>query len=410
MKTYQPVRGTRDLFGDEILAHRLVTDAMRQIASVYGYGEIVTPVFEFTEVFARGMGEVTDVVSKEMYVFNDRGGDSLALRPEGTAGVARALVSNGMAQNLPLKFYYAGPMFRYERPQKGRYRQFTQAGVELLGVDSPNGDVEVITLADAFLRKVGIKGLITLEINSLGDMESRENYKKALVSYFEKYEDSLSEDSRRRLRLNPLRILDSKEECDKKINENAPLMRDYLNDASRSFFDAVLQGLDTLGIAYKVNSKLVRGLDYYRHTVFEFITDELGAQGTVLAGGRYDDLVHELGGPKVSGIGFASGVDRLALLLKEKVKPARPIAIIPLNSEFAAVALKLTEELRGRGIAADLGFTGNVGKRMKRADKINAKKAVIVGGDEYARGAYTLKNLDDGTQKEVLFADICKEL
>ena len=410
MKSYQPVRGTRDLFGDEVLAHRFVIDVMRQVAALYGYGEIITPVFEFTEVFARGMGEVTDVVSKEMYVFNDRGGESLALRPEGTAGVARALVSNGMAQNLPLKFYYAGPMFRYERPQKGRYRQFTQAGVELLGVDSPNADVEVIALADAFLRKVGIKGVITLEINSLGDMESRENYKKALVSYFEKYEDSLSEDSRRRLRLNPLRILDSKEECDKRINANAPLMQDYLNEASKSFFEAVLKGLDALGIAYKVNSKLVRGLDYYRHTVFEFITDELGAQGTVLAGGRYDDLVHELGGPKISGIGFASGVDRLSLLLKEKKEPLRPIAVIPLNSEFDVEALKLTEKLRGHGIGVDLGFSGNMGKRMKRANKINAAKAVIVGGDEYARGTYIVKNLDEGTQKEVLFADIFKEL
>ncbi|OPZ79031.1 MAG: Histidine--tRNA ligase [Alphaproteobacteria bacterium ADurb.Bin438] len=410
MKAYQPARGTRDLYGDEILAQKFVTDGMHHVAHCYGYGEIITPIFEFTEVFARGMGEVTDVVSKEMYTFNDRGGESITLRPEGTAGAARALVSNGLAQDLPLKVYYIGPMFRYERPQKGRYRQFYQAGVELFGVDTPNADVEVIALANSFLKKVGVKGKITLEINSLGDVESREEYKKALLEYFKGYEENLSEDSKRRLHTNPLRILDSKEECDKVICENAPKMNDYLNEFSKNFFDEVLKGLDALEIEYKVNSKLVRGLDYYRHTVFEFITDELGSQGTVLAGGRYDDLVSELGGPKITGVGFASGVDRLALLLKETPNKQRPVAVIPLNDEYKYQALKIADDLRAEGVFVDMAFNGNVGKRFKKANKANAFKAIVVGGDEFDRGNVVIKDLDSGNQKEVSIKEISKEI
>ncbi|MBF0394553.1 MAG: histidine--tRNA ligase, partial [Alphaproteobacteria bacterium] len=315
MMSLQPVRGTHDLLPEEARRHRRVEDTAFEIAERYGYGEIATPIFEFTEVFARTLGETSDVVTKEMYTFTDRGGESITLRPEGTAGVARAFISGGLSQHLPLKFFYRGPMFRYERPQKGRLRQFHQVGVEFLGVSDPLADAEVIGLGAHLLDALGLAGRVQLELNSLGDAESRAAYREALVAYLSRFKDALSKESLDRLERNPLRILDSKDEGDRRVVADAPLLGDHLNEASRAFFDGLKRGLDGLGVAYRVNPRLVRGLDYYCHTAFEFTTDALGAQGTVLAGGRYDGLIGQMGGPATPGIGWAAGVERLGMLL-----------------------------------------------------------------------------------------------
>ena len=304
MAKLQCVRGTYDLYGAAKRKTKQVVRTGEEVVEKYGFEEIETPIFEFTEVFARNLGDTSDIVTKEMYCFEDRGGESLTLRPEGTAGVVRAFVSNGMQQNLPVKFYYHGQMFRYERPQKGRQRQFTQFGVELLGADTPQADIEVIAMAYEFLEKLGLSGQVTVEVNSLGDAESRNAYREKLVAYLKEHFDELSADSKNRLERNPLRVLDSKEECDKAVVEKAPLYADSLNEKSKAFFAKVLDGLDRLGIKYRVNNRLVRGLDYYSHTVFELVTDKLGAQGTVLAGGRYDGLVHP--GVNVSADGVYS--------------------------------------------------------------------------------------------------------
>ena len=405
----QPARGTRDIYGKDLSAFMFVQNTARDFARRYGFGEIQTPIFESTEVFARGVGETSDIVSKEMYTFTDRGGESFTLRPEGTAGVVRAFISEGMEQNQPVKLMYAGPMFRYERPQKGRYRQLHQVGVEVLGASAPQTDVEVLCLAWDFLSALGLKPYIRLELNTLGDVESRAAYRDALVAYFERYKEQLSEDSRVRLEKNPLRILDSKDEGDKKIVENAPAMTDYLNGESRQFFDAVKNGLTEMGIPFTVNPRLVRGLDYYRHTVFEFITDSLGAQGTVLAGGRYDGLVEELGGPETAGIGFGAGIDRLALLLREvgkKPDEPRAIAVVPVGDDMTLPVMKIAHDLRQAGFIVDMAYSGNMGKRMKKANKINACAAVILGSDEYVKGVAAVRDLDTGDQSEVEIAGL----
>ncbi|MGZ3744950.1 MAG: histidine--tRNA ligase, partial [Pseudobdellovibrionaceae bacterium] len=332
---FQRVRGTRDLLPEDNIKFRFVETTAHQLSLLYGYGEIETPLFEFSEVFHRTLGETSDVVSKETYTFLDRGGDSITLRPEGTAGVARAFVSEGMAQNLPLKFYYSGSMFRYERPQKGRYRQFKQLGVECLGVDSPLADAECIAMAWDLLKKIGIAGKCHLEINTLGDTESRVLYRKALVDYFSQHWEKLSDDSKMRLEKNPLRILDSKDEGDRALIAQAPSLQDHLNESSKVFFAALLKGIESLGIPFKINTKLVRGLDYYCHTVFEFVTSELGAQGTVLGGGRYDGLIEMMGGPKTPGVGWAAGVDRLSELVptEKYQKTETLLAIIPADEK-----------------------------------------------------------------------------
>lgn len=409
MSKIQCVRGTYDLYGVAKQKTKKVVETAADVVEKYGFEEIETPIFEFTEVFTRNLGETSDIVTKEMYCFQDRGGESLTLRPEGTAGVVRAFISEGMQQNLPLKFYYTGPMFRYERPQKGRQRQFTQFGVELLGVTSPQADIEVIAMAYAFLERLGLEGAVTVEINSLGDAESRLAYRKKLVAYLKEHFDELSEESKIRLEKNPLRVLDSKEECDKVVVENAPLYADSLNEISTAFFKKVLEGLDLLGIKYHVNNRLVRGLDYYAHTVFELTTEKLGAQGTVLAGGRYDGLVAEMGGGNVAGIGWACGVERLALLLEKEPELPRPIAVIPVTEEEEATALKIANDLRLSGHIVEYAYNGNLKKRMIKANKVKASYAVIIGPDELANGVITLKNLDTGEQKNVCLLDLAKE-
>ena len=410
MSTLQPVRGTHDIVGADVLRHRHVVAMARTVAQRYGYEDIDTPIFEFTPVFARTLGEGSDVVRKEMYTFEDRGGDEVTLRPEFTAGIARAFISGGMRQNLPLKFFAAGPIFRYERPQKGRQRQFHQIDVEILGVAGPQADIEVIALGSDILAALGLAEKCRLEINSLGDPESRVAYRDDLVSYFEGHLESLSEDSRDRLLRNPLRILDSKDAGDRRLLADAPLMESYLNPKSSAFFADVIAGLEALGISYEINPRLVRGLDYYTHTAFEFITEELGAQGAVIAGGRYDGLIETLGGPSTPGIGWAGGIERLAMLLDATPQKPRPIAIVPIGEVAESRALTLTHDLRRAGHHVDLGYRGNVGRRMKRADKLNAIAALILGDDELAKDVATVRDLDSGEQTEVPIAAVASYL
>jgi histidyl-tRNA synthetase len=398
----QPVRGTHDLLPDEYrrLAH--VVDTAREVARLYGYREMATPIFEFTELFARGIGETTDVVAKEMYTFQDRGGDSLTLRPEYTAGICRAFISNGeLAQQLPLKVFAAGPMFRYERPQKGRQRQFHQIDIEVLGAPEPGADIEVISVAADILDRLGILDRCVLKLNSLGDPDSRAVYRKVLVHYYAAHVDKLSEDSRGRLQRNPLRILDSKDEGDKAINANAPSFTDHLNQASKDFFAVVKDGLSTAGISFEIDPGLVRGLDYYTHTAFEFVTSHIGAQGTVIGGGRYDGLIAELGGPPTAGIGWAGGIERLIMLANEPAPLPRPVVIAPLGAAAEAKALGIARALRRAGITVEQDYRGTMKRRMQRANKLNARAAVIIGDDELAKGVAQIKDLDSGAQREV---------
>ena len=402
MRDLQPVRGTRDLLPEEQRRHRAVIDTARAITARHGYAEMATPIFEFTEVFKRTLGTDSDVVMKEMYTFPVREeGDTVTLRPEGTAGFARAYITNGLQQNLPVKAFYTGPMFRHERPQKGRMRQFHQIGVELLGPGKPLADVETIAMGKQLLDALGLGESVTLELNTLGDHASRRAYREALVAYFEQHRDRLSKDSLERLHRNPLRILDSKDAGDQAVVAGAPDFDAYLNDESRAFFQAVCDGLDALGIAYTRNRRLVRGLDYYTHTCFEFTTDALGAQGTVLAGGRYDGLIETMGGPATPGTGWAAGVERLAMLLADAPEPERPIAVVPASAAEEIAAMRLAQELRGAGVAVDMAYGGNLKKRLKRANTVNARGAVILGGDELARDEATVRDLDTGTQEAV---------
>ena len=406
MPTLRPVRGTHDLLPEDNRRHRRVIETFRDIAERFAFGEIATPIFEFAEVFKRTLGETSDVVTKEMYSFEDRGGDLITLRPEYTAGIARAFISGGLQQQLPLKFYGHGPMFRYERPQKGRLRQFHQLDAEILGVAEPLADIEVIALGATLLEALGMLDVTELELNTLGDPESRDAHRAALVDYFEGHRDALSEDSLLRLGRNPLRILDSKDQGDRAVVADAPLMGDYLNAASADMFGAVRAGLDRLGIAYRLNPRLVRGLDYYTHTAFEFTTQALGAQGAVIAGGRYDGLIEAMGGPPTPGIGWAAGIERLALLLAEPPAAPRPLAVIPVDAGAEDETLELTHRLRKAGFTVDLGYRGNVSRRMKRANRLHARAALLLGADERARGAVTLRDLDSGEQVEVPLAEL----
>jgi len=394
-------RGTHDLFGDEARRHRRVVETARRVAELYGYGDIATPIFEFTGVFARSLGETSDVVAKEMYTFTDRGGEEVTLRPENTAPVMRAILQHGLLQAAPLRFFYTGPMFRYERPQKGRMRQFNQIGVELVGAAEPLADIEVIALARHLLDGLALDAEVTLELNSLGDPASRAAYRDALKAYLERFRDDLSDDSRRRLERNPLRILDSKDERDRRIVAEAPPLEAHYNDDSRAFFEAVQAGLDQLGIAYRLNRNLVRGLDYYTHTAFEFTTEALGAQSAVIAGGRYDGLMEQLGGPPTAGVGWAAGIERLALLLGATPAASRPVALVPIGAAAERAALSLADELRRAGLVCDLAFKGKPGQRMKRADRLGAEKAIVFGEDELAAGEVLVRDLATGDQEPV---------
>lgn len=406
MVKLQPVRGTRDLLGNESLVQRYVINTAQKISERYGYEPIDTPVFEFTDVFKRTLGNTSDIVTKEMYTFEDKGGDSLTLRPEGTAGIARAMLSGGLLNQIPLKWSYSGPMFRHERPQKGRLRQFHQVGVELIGVAEPIGDIEVIDLARAYLDELGVLPFTTLEINTLGDSESRNFYREALVSYLEGFRNELSVESQTRLDQNPLRILDSKNEDDKKIITNAPPYTDYLNSESNSFFNSVISGLEDLNIPYKLNPRLVRGLDYYCHTAFEFTTTSLGSQGTVLAGGRYDNLITMMGGNPTPGIGWAAGVERLSMLATSKPDRRRAIMVIGIGAAGEQRAVKLAKDLRQAEFKIELNYRGGLKRGLRRANKIEASAAVFLGDEELSRRGVTVRNLDDGSQTEVKLSEL----
>jgi histidyl-tRNA synthetase len=407
MTALQPARGTRDLIGEDFRRHQAVADAARRVSALYGFEEWATPIFEDTRVFARGLGDSSDVVMKEMYSFEDRGGESLTLRPEMTAGVCRALVSNGLTQtNLPRKVFYAGPMFRYERPQKGRYRQFHQIGIEVLGAAEPLADAEVIACGWHIQQELGIDDGTVLEINTLGDADSRAAYRAALVAYFSAHRDALSHDSQIRLEKNPMRILDSKDEGDRAIVADAPMIGGHLTEAAADFYAAVRRHLDRFGVPYRENPRIVRGLDYYSHTAFEFVTDRLGAQGTVMAGGRYNGLVEEMGGPATPSVGWAAGIERLSMLLPQAPAAPRPVAVIPVGDAAEAAALDVLQALRRGGVVAEIAYRGNLKRRMERANRIGARAAVILGDEEIAAGVAQLRDLDAGTQEKVPLAEV----
>ena len=410
MRKLQPVRGTHDLAADEMRRHRHVIEHARALAARYGFAEVATPIFEFSDVFRRTLGDTSDIVTKEMYTFADRGGTELTLRPENTAGVARAVIGGAFGQGRPVKCFYAGPMFRYERPQKGRLRQFHQIGVELIGAAEPLADIEVIALGAHLLETLGVLDRVTLEINTLADEASRRSYRDALVAYLQAREDALSGESRERLRRNPLRVLDSKDEGDRRVLADAPSIDDHLSPSAAAFFDTVCEGLSSLGIAFVRNPRLVRGLDYYCHSAFEFTTEALGAQGAVLAGGRYDGLVETMGGPPTPGVGWAGGIERLAALAGEMAAAPRPIAIVPLGEQAEAAALGLAQRLRHEGFAVELTYRGSLSKRMKRANQAGAAAAVILGEDEMARGVATVRDLDSGEQVEAPEAELGRHL
>ena len=386
MTLLQPVRGTRDLIGEDQRRHQYVVETARRIAATYGMQEWATPIFEDTRVFSRSLGETSDVVMKEMYSFQDRGGDSLTLRPEATAGICRALVSNGLVQSLPQKVFYTGPMFRYERPQKGRYRQFHQIDVEVLGAPEPLADAEVIACGWDILKALGIAGDVVLELNTLGDRLSRDAYRAALIDYFTAHRSALSEDSLARLERNPLRILDSKDEGDRRIVADAPSIYAHLTEAAAAFYAGLKGHLAAFGVPFVENPSIVRGLDYYGHTAFEFVTSRLGAQGTVMGGGRYEGLVEEMGGPPVPGVGWAAGIERLSMLLVDLPAPPRPVVVIPVpqndpsgDIDAERWALEVLQRFRHAGIRAEIGYGGNLRRRMTRANKAGARSVVFVG-------------------------------
>ena len=410
MASLQPIRGTHDILAEDHRLYRLVMETAYEIAARYGYQEHSTPIFEFTDVFARTLGDTSDIVTKEMYTFADRNGESLTLRPEYTAGICRMFISNGMTQQLPLKVFCRGPMFRYERPQKGRQRQFHQIDAEILGVADPLADIEVIALGAHILEALGLMDQVKLELNTLGDSESRAAYRKRLVEYFNDFRGKLSEESLIRLGKNPLRILDSKDKGDRVIVKGAPLMSETLNALSEDFFGQVKQGLESVGVAYHIEPHLVRGMDYYCHTAFEFTTDTLGAQGAVLAGGRYDGLIETMGGPRTPGIGWAAGVERLSMMVGDAPEAPRPIVVIPVGADQASKALIITQRLRKAGLNVDLGFSGNVKKRLNRANKVNAVAALLIGEDELAKGVVTLRDMETGEQYEAPLSSLEEHL
>lgn len=370
IETPKRIRGTQDIFGDEQRRFAHVLDTFERVRRLYCFQRLEIPIFEATGVFARSMGETSDVVSKEMYTFEDRGGDSLTLRPEFTAGIARAYITEGWQQYAPLKLVTAGPVFRYERPQKGRFRQFHQIDAEIIGAAEPAADVELLVLADQLLHELGIAEGVTLQLNTLGDAETRDAWRTALVAHFEAHRDALSEDSQVRLDKNPMRILDSKDPRDRPVADSAPDIDAYLTEEAAVFFKAVTDGLDAAGVKWTRNSRLVRGLDYYRHTAFEFVTDRLGAQGTVLAGGRYDGLIGSLGGPETPGVGWAAGVERLAMLIEKPDHELPNFALVVENDDLMAAATRFARSLREAGFSSEITAGGSVKKRFEKATRL----------------------------------------
>jgi histidyl-tRNA synthetase len=397
----QRVRGTQDIFGEDAARFEAVVAAFDRVRKLYGFRSVHVPMFEFTEVFARSIGETTDVVSKEMYSFEDRGGESITLRPEFTAGIARAYLSNGWQQYAPMKVAAWGAAFRYERPQKGRYRQFHQLDAEVLGAAEPAADVEIIAFAHQLLGELGLGDKVVLQLNTVGDAETRSSWREALVGYFGKVRGELSAESQERLDKNPLRILDSKDERDCAFVADAPKIDAYLTAEAGSFFEKVCAGLQASGVPFERTETLVRGLDYYRHTAFEFVTTHLGAQGTVIGGGRYDGLIEALGGPHTPAVGWAGGIERLSMLINITGAEAVDVAVIPMGEAAEAAALGVLQRLRTAGVSAEQAWRGNMKKRMAKADAAGARMAVIIGDDELAAGEAAVKDLKSGEQRRV---------
>ncbi|WCT77707.1 histidine--tRNA ligase [Novosphingobium humi] len=407
IETPQAIRGTQDIFGADADAFAFVVETFERVRKLYRFRRVEMPVFEKTTVFSRSLGETTDVVSKEMYSFEDRGGESLTLRPEFTAGLARAYLTNGWKQYAPVKLATHGPLFRYERPQKGRYRQFHQIDAEVIGAGEPTADVELLVMADQLLKELGIAEGVTLTLNTLGDGESREAWRAALIDYFRAVKGELSEDSQERLEKNPLRILDSKDPRDKAFLPNAPRIDDYLSSEAQDFFAAVTGGLDAAGVAWTRNGALVRGLDYYRHTAFEFVTDRLGAQGTVLGGGRYDGLIESLGGAPTPAVGWAAGVERLAMLVSGGgliAEDRTDVTVVVEDDRAIADGVAIAAKLRRGGLSAELVATGSPRKRFDKAVKTNTRAILALGwGDEGV--TQRLRNVDaDAARIEALIA------
>ena len=409
MTPVQPVRGTQSLLGEDADRLAAVISAFDRVRRLYGFKRVEVPTIEQTAVFARTIGETTDVVSKEMYSFDDRGGESITLRPEFTAGICRAYLSEGWQQYAPLKLAAHGSAFRYERPQKGRFREFHQLDAEIIGAGEPQADVELLAFADKLLKELGIEGTI-VKLNTLGDPETRSKWRDALYEHFRGHASTLSEDSQARLERNPLRILDSKAHQDWPVVDTAPTIDEFLTSEASDFFGKVTAGLDAASIAWERAPRLVRGLDYYRHTSFEFITDRLGAQGTVIGGGRYDGLIETLGGPHTPAVGWAAGIERLAMMIGD-VPAEKPMAvIIPLGERAEAAGQRLLADLRRSGIGADMAYRGNMKKRLSRANDAGAAYALIIGDVELDSGEAQVKNLTTGDQKGVAFDRIAEVL
>ena len=409
MTPVQPVRGTQSLLHEDADRLATVVAAFDKVRGLYGFRRVDVPTIEQTAVFARTIGETTDVVSKEMYSFEDRGGESITLRPEFTAGICRAYLSEGWQQYAPLKLATSGSAFRYERPQKGRFREFHQLDAEIIGAGEPQADVELLAFADQLLKELGIEGTI-LKLNTLGDPETRTAWRDALYEHFRAHSAALSEDSQARLERNPLRILDSKAHQDWPVVDSAPTIDEFLTGQAADFFGKVTAGLDAAGIAWERAPRLVRGLDYYRHTSFEFITDRLGAQGTVIGGGRYDGLIETLGGPHTPAVGWAAGIERLAMMI-DAPEPERPAAVIvPLGERAEAAGLRLLADLRRAGISADMAYRGNMKKRLSRANDAGAAYALIIGDDELKREEAQIKNLATGEQRSIALDAVAEAL
>ncbi|GLY62003.1 histidine--tRNA ligase [Pectobacterium brasiliense] len=417
-KNIQAIRGMNDYLPAETALWQRIENSLKQVLSGYGYNEIRLPIVEQTPLFKRAIGEVTDVVEKEMYTFDDRNGDSLTLRPEGTAGCVRAGIEHGILYNQEQRLWYVGPMFRYERPQKGRYRQFHQLGCEVFGLQGPDIDAELILMTARWWRVLGIADHVKLELNSIGSLDARARYREALVAFLEQHKDQLDEDCLRRMYTNPLRVLDTKNPQIQVLLNDAPVLTDYLDDESRAHFEALGELLTQSGIPYTVNPRLVRGLDYYNRTVFEWVTTSLGAQGTVCAGGRYDGMVEQLGGHATPAVGFAMGLERLVLLVQSvnpdfKAQPNVDAYLISSGAGTQLAAMQLAEKLRDAlpqlKLMTNYGG-GNFKKQFARADKWGARVALVLGENEVAAGQVVVKNLSNGEQDTLAQADVASRL
>ncbi|PPR47200.1 MAG: Histidine--tRNA ligase [Alphaproteobacteria bacterium MarineAlpha5_Bin9] len=411
MSIIQPARGTHDYYGDKINLYNRIRSIISKIAKIYDFKEIQTPIFELSNLFKKPLGENSDVILKEMYTFEDKNETMLSLRPEFTTPIIRAAISNNLISNLPLKLFSFGPTFRRERPQKGRYRQFNQINFEIFGTHDPYSDVELINLADKFLKEIFsinklIEQNITLEINSLGDIHTIQKYKENLTTYYEKYKFDLSEDSVKKIKLNPLRILDSKKEIDNKINLGAPKIKNFYSKESHQAFDKVQSYLNNENISYKINNNLVRGLDYYCHTVFEYKTSNLGTQDTLIGGGRYDGLIKNIGGPDVPGVGWAGGVERILLMLKNLKENKAIVELIILDDESKEYGTKILSSLRNKNVSTKYSYNKNIKKILKRASNENINFVIIVGENELNNKTFVLKDLKKEKQEIIKIAEL----